>query len=542
MLRPPAPGATEESMNTLASILWSPVAMVLLVGAACAWARRGGRPTAAVPWRWAMDAPLAVLAGVGFAGVAAFMLAPLHVLGADYIDVDLAIYCAGLDAVRTGDVAAYPGKLSLLVGGMLSTPASAAGVLPTLTWGAVVAGGVLGTGLFTWSRLVAGRVAGLTTVLLAAANHHLVLLTRNPSFYPETTALLVLSMAFVAAAVQLRTPRALVLGGCGVGLVLATDNRFLVMGLWSACVLLLAALPGPARRLPLRLTLITAPVVASWWLSALAYDAFLAPGAYATGTLGEVSAFLRDVPGYPPGARSFEELMKVDHAWGRDSLTRIPGVVRAIAEMTARVPPERALDPEVVAGRRCVDPWLLPCAAAGLAGLVAMRRERWLLLAGPALVVPFVANLAFVSATLPQPRVLAVGMVAVPVILGIGIGAAGGQWGRWPAAALLCGLAACVAGIAPSFLSPWAAWRSPECGVPRVAAIRAAALQPGSADEVLRDLRTDPMIPRCLAAVARDASTGWDRPAFSDVRTDTCAATAPPQPWAVVEPTSPSGP
>lgn len=525
-------------METLASILWSPVALVGVVAGLCALARwRPGPPGAA--WHWRVDLPLAIAAGVGFAAVAAFALAPRHVLGADYIDVDLAIYCVGLDAVRTGDLHAYPGKLSLLVGALLGGPARAFGVLPVLTWGAVVAGGVLGASLFAWARIVAGRVAGACAVVLACANHHLVLLTRNPSFYPETTALLVVSMACVAAAVRFRTPRALIVGGFGVGLILATDNRFLVMGLWSALVLLVAALPGPASKLPVRLALVAAPVLVSWGAARLGYAAALSPGAYATGTLGEVSAFLRDVPGYPPQARSFEDLMKIDHAWGRDPVTRIPGVVRAIIEMTAQVPPERALDPEVVAGRRCVDAWLVPCGVAGAAGLVALRRQGWLLLAGPALLVPFVANLAFVSATLPQPRVLAVGMVAVPMILGIGVGATGGRWGPGPACALLGGLCLCVAGVLPSFLSPWAAWRAPECGLPRIAAIQAAAADPVSADSLLRDLRGDPMIATCLAAVASDQRERSDRPAFSDRRADACAGTPPAVPWALVEPTSP---
>lgn len=524
-------------MDWIVAFLWSPALLVSIVAAICVWARRAAPAPEDDPWRTRIDLPVTLACGLLFALAAAWVVAPSYILGGAYTDVDLAVYCTGLAALRDGNVADWPGKLSLLPGFLLLWPARWFGVLTSLTGGAVIAGAFFGAALYVWTHAAAGRVAGVSAVLLALANHHLVILTRNPSFYPVTTAGCVVGVAGVAVALRWRSPFALFVGGCGVGLIMLADNRFLTMGVWSAALLLVATLIGPLRGLPVRIALAALPVAASWHIAAAEYDAIGQGKTFVTGTVLQAAAFLRDVPGYPPEAAPYEALREWEHAWGHDSIRKIPRAVYLVAEMASHVPPERAQSPDVQRNRAAfVDPWYLPLGVAVLAGLVGFRRKPWSLLAGFGLVAPFVANLAFVANTLPQPRVFALGMIAVPLLLAIGIGGAAAQrWRGRPAVALLAFLGTATIGTVPGFLSPWAVWRQPECAAGRIAALVNAALIPARAREFLGDLLEDPMLPMCLAAVSDDFAHGRSSLPFADRRTITvCNRDAPAGWWAPI--------
>lgn len=528
-------------MSWFGTFPWSPVYAVVVVVALCVYGRRGAPPAPDDPWQWRVDGPLILASAVGFAVVAGWVLAPRHLLNGDYIDVDLAVYCTGLSVAREGALTAWPGKLSLFSAHLLAAPASAFGILPTLTGGAILSAGVFGGALFAWVRAAAGRLGGLCAVILALSNSQLVLLSRNPSFYAETTAACTVGMAAIAAAVRWRTPATLLAGGAGVGLVLLADTRFLSMGVAGAALVLLAATPGALRRLPLRLALVVLPVVASWWLShAWFTQKQTNPGDYVSGTVGQAAAFLRDVPGYPMDAATDERARRADHAWGHDSVAKVPAALVEIAAMASRVPPERAQSPDVVNGRAAnLDPWALPLGLAALAGAYTLRKRPWALLAGFGTVAPFVANLAFVVRTLPQPRVLALGMIAVPVLLGMGLGDPSRRWNGRRHAVLLLALALAVLGVVPSFLSPWAEWRRPACRTGRVAAILNAAAFPDQAQALLGDLRQDPNSPRCVAAVGDDLAEGRVAMPFTDAeRGEDCRTGGAPGWWAPIRPGS----
>lgn len=529
-------------MPWLSSIAWSPGFAVVVVAAAAYYARRGAPTREEDRWEWSVDGPLALASAVGFAVMAGWVLAPRHLVNGDFIDVDLGVYCTALSVARDGDLTAWPGKLSLFSGHVLAAPAARFGILPTLTGGAIVSAGVFGGALFAWVRAISGRLGGLCAVLLALGNSQLVLLSRNPSFYAETTAACTVGMAAVAAAVRWRTPRTLLLGGAGVGLVLLADTRFLSMGVAAAGLVLAAAAFGRPSRLPLRLALVLAPVACSWALS----NAWFAqkqtnPGDYVSGTVGQAAAFLQDVPGYPMDAATNERARRADHAWGHDSVAKIPAALVEIAAMASRVPAERARSADVLNGRAAnLDPWLLPLGVATLAGLYTLRRQPWALLAGLGTLAPFLANLAFVVRTLPQPRVLALGMISVPVLLGIGLGDPNRPWLGRRTGALLLLLTLAVLGTVPSFLSPWAGWRRPACRTGRVAAVLNAAAFPDDAQALLGDMRQDPNSPRCLAAVGEDLQLGRVAMPFSDAeRGEDCQSGARRAWWAPLVPPGP---
>ena len=467
-------------------MIQSPWVLVLIVAAVALWARgaRRASPNAGdaddTPWDWRIDPLLAFVCGVVYAVVAAYVLAPHYVRAGDYGDVDFVSYCSSLGASRDGTTVGYYRHHSALIGALLAPVARSIGVLGTLTGGSIVAGGVFASGLYLWARIAAGRAAGIWTVLLAAACQQLLWISRSPSFYPETTAACVLGTAGMAAALRWRTPRALLCGGLGTGLIFSSDARFFTVGVWCAALLVLPVVSGGRAGLLRRAAMAFLPVLAWWCVARVVHDSVL-HGERATGVLVQSFGFVSDVPGYPRDAFHRDALKEIDHVWGVSPPWKIPGALIGLVRISRLIPNSSGMEPEALQLRTAyLLPWAVPVAAGVLAALVALWRRPWALLAGLGLTVPYIANLMLVYRTLPHPRFAAMGMVSVPVILGVGIGAfGGGRWARAPFVVLGLFLVGAVSGVIPGFLSPTAAWRLPICANNRVYDALARATPPG---------------------------------------------------------------
>lgn len=517
--------------------VWSAPALAVVLLCVGLWARWASRGQPDDEWSTAIDVPLAALCGIGLATASAGFLASTYIVGGFDSDAELAVYCAGLGSLRDDLLMPTAGKLSPLAGFLLLPFAHWFGVLPALVAGAAVSSSAFGTGLFLWARASAGRMAGVAAVLFAAANHHLVLLVRTPSFYPETAALCVLGVAGAAAALRWRTPAALLAGGCGAGLVLAADTRILMVGLSSCAFALLAAVAAPIRFWPGRIARVIVPVAASWLLTSWMYGTVLTGEQAPSGLLIQGAAFLGDVPGFPRELIEPRSLVDHDFTWGVSPIWRIPGAILGVMELTKLVPEAWLAGTEVaLAWRSWIYPWMPLYGAAIAALLVGLWHRPWALLAGVGPCLVFVANLSWVLNTLPMGRFLTLGMASVPIVLGIGTAAIGGmRWTKAPAATLTVILALAVMGAVPSYLSPWAAWRTPDCAPGRLVAM-AEAMRADSPVALGRegDIWSDPQTPVCLSYAAADKTAGRTRflpPGIPGERL-ACGTPAPAPVWA----------
>lgn len=491
--------------------IWSVWALILILVVIAAWARLGGGEPGDDTWSAMMDLPLAALSGIGFAAASVFLLAPSFLVGGFDTDAELPVYCSGLGAMRAKFELELAGKLSPLAAVLLLPLSNWFGVLPSLVIGAIASSAVFGAGIFVWARAAGGRLAGVVAVAFAATNHHLALLVRTPSFYPETTALNAVGIAAVAVALRWRTPGKLFVGACGAGLLLATDTRALAVGLWATGLVGIAAIAAPIRQWPRRIALMAAPIVASWFLTGALYDAVLPGELVPSGLVIQSGAFLRDIPGYPAALAESRDLAAYDFTWGVLPLTRIPGALLKVAELTKHVPPEWLAGGEVEFARRAwIFPWLPLYVGAMVAAIATMWRRPWALVAGLAPCVVFVANLTWVMNTLPMGRFLTLGMCSVPIVFALGtVGLGGQRWPIRPAVTLVLFLGLAAIGALPTYLSPWATWRTPDCAPGRLVAM-SNAMRAGSPVALgpEGDILPDPNTPVCLGYAAADHVAG----------------------------------
>lgn len=416
------------------------------------------------PWSWRWDPLLALGGGLALGIGGSWWLASFHLNIWPLTASDFFQYCDSVGAVQHGQRAGFWEQRSFVAAQLPGLLARRYGVLGGLAVAAGVSLGLTGSALYLWGRAVYGRFAGVATVLLAGAVAPVVLLSRTVTFYPESVATSAGCAATAALAARFRTGGSLLAAGLGAGLVLLTDVR----GLWWALPALgvagFAALAAPWRWIPLRVGLLLAPVVASWWIGR-AVSVWDAPG-LATQT----EAFVRDVVakvGAPPPQLP-EIRPEDDFLWGRSSPTEIPAALARAAGFARLIPPEAARFGEAVYFRmNHVTPWALPALGAALLAAFGVRRRPWsaLALAGP--LVPYLVSLPTAALVLTHPRYLAVSFAGLPVLLGVAAAVAGTRTGegipprgRAPAGVLL--LVLLVLGVVPSWLSPVAPWRIPQ--------------------------------------------------------------------------------
>ncbi len=505
-------------------MIWTVWPLLVAIAACVAWSRFSGASGDEERWAWKIDGPLALGCAVAYALTAACALSKYYVLGGDYGDVDFAAYCGGLGALRDGALDGWYAKHSALGGFLLVEPARLVGVLGAVTGGAIVATGGGALGMFLWARIAAGRVAGVVALLFALANEQLLWLARSPSFYPETSAACMIGTAGLVAALRWRTLPSILAGGLGVGLILTADVRYFTVGVWSTVVLMVPVAVGPLKRFPHRAAVAILPLVAWWWVAHALHNAVL-PTQHGPGAILQVATFLSDIRDYPQTAIPWKQMNQLDFLWGVDPVWYVPRTMMWLSQMSRVIPADWAQTYDLrVARAAFLEPWELIFGVGAVAGLVGLRKHPWALIAafGPA--VPFLANLALVFRTIAQPRFIAMGMVAVPVLIGVGVGSLGGvRWRRWPAAVLLTLLAVAVRGYLPSYLSPVAAWRLPAIATNRVYDVMQRAKgEPGVAALAREGVGDD--VKQCAATVTADVEAGRVWMPFSDAPPET-----PPQ-------------
>ena len=185
---------------------------------------------------WAIESLLAACAGLVFVFLCDQRLADIHGLSpwnsADFID-----YCSGL-LNMAGEDAPWPSKRSQFAGVLPLMMKPAFGVVGAFRAAALVSTFLVGAGLYAWGRLLAGRLAGLLSVVVALGFAPITRLPRMLNYYPEATAFFVIAAAMVCAGLMHPKRRGLAWAGAGIGLALCADVRGLVWAVpWMAAAL-----------------------------------------------------------------------------------------------------------------------------------------------------------------------------------------------------------------------------------------------------------------------------------------------------------------
>lgn len=494
---------------TLPLTQWWP----LLVGALLIAAFAPRDAGAAAPWRTGPELARATFCGALVAGLSALWLVRFTYPATPWMASDFYEYCASVGAVRdpqTGLMSAQRSAFTALPSAWLSTRL---GLIDGMGLAASAAMFVLGVGLYLWGRALGGVSAGLLTALVGPAFPPLVALSRNLSFYPESTAIYTLGAACGALALRYRTAPALLAGAVGSGLCFLVDPRGLFFGLPVLCATLLAALWSHPRRWPLNLSLVVGVMVVAWFLGKWAY----AEAHSLEGTM-DLRMRIQD-RGLATGALRPPFMAYNQYIWGRSDPLGIPNTVRWTLEESLAVP-KTTLDDQTLRNMGALLlPWrdgLLALGGLGLLGLLRGPERLARLLALVAGVVPFAAALSgAITVQFSRPHYLANAIPFFPLLVGLGVAALMGlpspifgaataegprAWAR-PVGAAALALVLTLGGV-PSPLSPTAAWREP---LPQAdddirSAVRRA--QAGAAGEL------DPMRAACVMALMDDIDAG----------------------------------
>ncbi|MEY3212730.1 MAG: hypothetical protein RIT28_3211 [Pseudomonadota bacterium] len=494
---------------TLPLTQWWPLLVGPLLIAAFAPRDEG----AAAPWRTGPELARATLCGALVTAMSTLWLVRFTYPIKPWMASDFYEYCATVGAARdshTGMMSAQRSAFTAMPSAWLS---ESFGLIDGMGLAASVAMFVLGVGLYLWGRALGGVSAGLLTALVGPAFPPLVALSRNLSFYPESTAIYTLGAACGALALRYRTAPAVVAGAVGAGLCFLVDPRGLFFGLPVLCATLLAALWNHPRRWPLNLTLIALVMVVAWFSGKSAY----ANAHSLEGTM-DLRMRIQD-RGLATGALRPPFMAYNQYIWGRSDPLGIPNTVRWTLEESLAVP-KTTMDEQTL---RNIDalltPWrdgLLALGGLALLGLTRGPERLARLFALIAGVVPFAAALSgAITVQFARPHYLANAMPFFPLVVGLGVAAllslpspifgeapAVGprSWAR-PLAAFVLGLVLTMGG-APSPLSPTAAWREPfpQADDDIRTAVRRA--QAGAAGEL------DPMRAGCVTALMADMEAG----------------------------------
>lgn len=449
------------------------------------------------PWRTRVDVPLALASGVGVAALCAFWLARYHLKGWPLTASDFAQYCQSVASMQAGTMAYWVPQRSVGAGLAAALMSRELGVLGGLIASTLLSQAVIGTAVYLWGRAAHGRVAGVASAILVGAVAPLVVLSRTVTFYPPFIAACAVCSAGAMLAVRFRTLPALFAGGLGASLVLLADVRGLYWALAGLTITLIGAVPPYLGRLPRRLLVVFAPVVASWFVG----RALLLPDT--PGLDSQLQIYVADAVQRTSGAAvDLPPIPADDFVWGRSSPLAIPGALVRMAELTQLLPAELAQTVEVAHNRSAhLTPWLGLVAVSVLLWVLRMRLRPWTMLAFLLSLGPYALTFWSTATTLAHARYLALAMLAIPVALGVPLGAFIGAPSPLKVAAPLLGLLlVLVLGVVPSWLSPVASWREPFNAElePQVFQLQAVGMQAANA--------------QCVVALARDRYRGrdWD--------------------------------
>jgi len=433
------------------------------------------------PWAGVVDVPAALAAGLVFAVLAAWVLAPGQMvadpvtesLELPYFSINFPDYCAALADPLERESRGYVEKRSRITALGPTVLVPWLGVVDALAVASWLATALFGAALYLWGRVTVGRTGGAATWIAGLAIAPLVMMPRMLSFYPQMAAIFALAAAAAGAVVWRPSGRTALLAGCGVGACALVDLRGVIWGGFIACAGLVGVLSLPRGR-PRRLgvTAWMAPLAAAWLLGLLAYTAHSWTLERALDPRPRLwGVFELDHPTYAPDGEGDEFVYDSGFIWGRTPPWRWPATVAFLADKAALRPPE-----EVWArGERdtlhtLTGSWQPLAVVAAILGVVGLVRGPRTLAALALCLAPFALAYRGVMVTgQPHPRLLSNALVGMAALLGIGAAVplhwlAHGLSARTravviaPVAVTLLGLIL-VLGLVPNPLSPRAPWR-----------------------------------------------------------------------------------
>lgn len=449
-------------------------------------------PVSDEPEPWSPgDAALALAAGLGFAALSTLWLPAYSLRVAALTASDFSQYCDSVGAVQAGHLDQVNIQRSMYASLLPGFLARGFGVLGGLMLAAIISQVVTGVGLFLWARVLAGRVAGLTAVILALSMTPLVLLSRTVTFYPQVVAVFVLAAAATTAVGTLRTMASLVLAGAAAGLALLWDPRGLYWAVPALAVgSVVAVLRVSPRQWIARLAALHTPVALSWALA----RQYTPP--QASGLTRQTAAMVSGALGHkPPDAGH-------DLVWGVSPLLEMPAQIWQLLLLNLHL----GDGARVVQGASWLAPWAIFLIPAGLSSAFWLKQRRGAFAVLWTASLPFAATLASATASFGHIRYFALGFPLVPVILGVGLVIAlRGSTGRLLAArftlpVVTVVLLLLVLGVIPNWLSPVASWRTPLVADAYPAALLKSP--PAATPE-------DAGCVRLLAADRASSRTGW---------------------------------
>jgi len=469
------------------------------------------RPRRPGPSSALVEVMLALTCGVGFALLSDGWLWQWHTEMGPWLVTDLNEYCPTVDQLFTGTgISHQRSRVSGLVAGLLR---DRLGVLEAMHQAGVVHAGVVGVALYTWGRVLSGRMGGLAAVVAGLAMSSLVVMSHDLRFYPAMSAAFALGAAGTTLALRYSRWWALLAAGVGTALTLLADLRGLTFALPFLGLSLVAALACPWRRWIPNLLAWGLPLEASWWIGRWAYE-------YTTSPLeGQVNVVrrLQDA-----GIRTHlhrSHFIDSSYIYSYSEVFDIPYTLLNLSQQARALPANFVgVARRPMAWAYHVEPWV-PLVGIGflflvLAGLRGGGWSRWRRLACLAVFVPFAASLrGTVMLGSVNQHYLGLVAPAAAVLVAAAVSGLGG-WipsvGRGPRGTrpfVVAGvLGLLVLGVAPSALAPDADWRHPWSG-------QAEKLGVYVTDAATRSTRI-PGAHACVNALFTDLKAGVDLSAF----------------------------
>ncbi len=453
-------------------------------------------------WKpWLAELLLGGLCGLLFLVLADRYLADIYGL-APWNSADFVDYCSGW-LNMTGEEAPWPIKRARLPALLPVLASHGGGMMDSFRVGAVISTFVIGSGLYAWARILAGRTAGMLATIAALGMAPMTRLPRMLTFYPELTATIVVGAALVSAGLLNRDRRALAFAGAGIGLVLCADVRGLAWAVpWMAGAL--AMLWWSKHRRTSALCLFV-PLALSFLVGRWSFP----PEAASFEAQLDVRPLFHEV-----GSTAPEHLPPYDEGgafvWGRSPPWDLPRTgLFVIEQLRLEAPPDFPPDVSHFTREARLEGLDRAWWAGAIAACVLLFRGRRRLAVLGVTVLPFALGFhAQHSMVQIYVRFLGQMLPGLAVLVGVSLGWAldhlpgpgrpgsPSNWGRVGLGSALALLL--VLGVLPSPLSPYANWRRPW---PHVGELDRVA--PGARSENL-----DPAAAACAAALSREQEDG----------------------------------
>jgi hypothetical protein len=400
-------------------------------------------------------APL--LAGLLFGFAGTIWLSKFHLEGS-VLHSDFIEYCTGVSApyLLSPGVSSKRSALPMMIAREFYEHL---GIFDALAAAALVSSAVIGTMVYLWARILAGRMAAAAAIASALALGPLTLISRHVTSYPAMSLCFVAGATAAAWGISSSRKLPMLAGGMGTGLSLLADPRGL---LWAAPFLagLLASalLRGTVRQRTIRLVLLLLPITISWFLGREVY----VPNAMGLEEQADIRPMLYRFLGVGTyGSPPF--LPPSRWVWGLESpLTAADTLGFLWNQSRIEVPDLLASRPEVVEGRRVARAYLWLTGASAAIAFWKLRRNTWRLAALVCTLAPFAAGLLGNMSLLENhARFYMQTLPGTALAMGIAWSTLAGRRreGRWRNGIQLALLWLVVFGAIPSPLGPAAGWQ-----------------------------------------------------------------------------------